>query len=475
MAKQSKGKGRGKSRDKLPEPPFGRSKIPQPRGKPLLVVNDSSHRPIQSDDPSDALGWDAGTERYYRIRSDPREYLGRDLQKAITRFREFAAGASDKTAWGRMNRPQNPRHKIAGWAEPINADAGVLNPIIAVEYDFTDPELLAQVRAWILRDPRESARRLNIPELARLSSLPDPGPSAPISSLYDAYKSKRKRPTEKELVATKRYWDYFIENVAPAKLVRDVSPERVKTWADAAYAPYHDGGSAKMVRHRIEYVRRILRYAATQGIDRFECERVLSEIRKVELPNCSAPDPRPISREDFEALLEVADERWKAMLLTALNLCYYGCDLRTLPRSAIRDNGTVIFERAKTKTARVGVLWQRTRDALAAYEEAEPHESDFVFISDAGAPYSDQGLRHGFQRLRVRADVKAELAHIRDGAYTAAIEGGADVLHAQILAGHKTGVKDNYIRRNPKMVADACQAIERHYFPEPRTEEAPKR
>ena len=56
---------------------------------------------------------------------------------------------------------------------------------------------------------------------------------------------------------------------------------------------------------------------------------------------------------------------------------------------------------------------------------------------------------------------------IRDGAYTAAIEAGADLTQAKLLAGHKVGMLDHYIRRNPKMVADCCSAIEAHYFPEP--------
>jgi len=34
-----------------------------------------------------------------------------------------------------------------------------------------------------------------------------------------------------------------------------------------------------------------------------------------------------------------------------------------------------------------------------------------------------------------------------------------------MLLGHKTGIRDNYLKRKPSMVADAVAAIERHYFP----------
>lgn len=46
----------------------------------------------------------------------------------------------------------------------------------------------------------------------------------------------------------------------------------------------------------------------------------------------------------------------------------------------------------------------------------------------------------------------------------AAIEGGADITKARLLAGHKVGISDHYIKRNPKMVEDVCIAIEKHYF-----------
>jgi len=55
---------------------------------------------------------------------------------------------------------------------------------------------------------------------------------------------------------------------------------------------------------------------------------------------------------------------------------------------------------------------------------------------------------------------------IRVEAYTAAVESGADITLAKLLGGHATGMPDYYVRRNPKMVADVCKAIEKHYFRE---------
>ena len=98
---------------------------------------------------------------------------------------------------------------------------------------------------------------------------------------------------------------------------------------------------------------------------------------------------------------------------------------------------------------------------------SDPHEGESVVITQYGTPYTAEGLRTSFRLLRGRAGVDRgiELAQVRDGAYSAAIEGGASETIAKILAGHKiSGMSDAYIKRNPKMVAEACEAIEQHYF-----------
>ena len=54
---------------------------------------------------------------------------------------------------------------------------------------------------------------------------------------------------------------------------------------------------------------------------------------------------------------------------------------------------------------------------------------------------------------------------IRDGSYTAAIQGTESEKQAKIIAGHKfRGETDAYVKRNPHMVAEACRAIEDFYF-----------
>lgn len=154
------------------------------------------------------------------------------------------------------------------------------------------------------------------------------------------------------------------------------------------------------------------------------------------------------------------------MLLTSLNLAMYPVDLARLRWLDIDlDRGVYHSLRGKTKVARAGVLWQRTIDALK--EVARSPDDDYVFHKSSGHPHTDTTIRKWFWALRADAGVAktVQLADCRDGAFTEAASGeGVDFRHAQVLAGHRSGISDAYVRRAPKMVTKACEAVERAYF-----------
>jgi integrase len=436
-----------------------RLKVPQQRGKPLQVVTDPDGNPVMSG--PHFLAYHVPSGRYYVGRSDPRAYLGTDLSVAVWRFRGYCSRQTGETVPVETHVVPSAA-ALAGQDMPSAARYSLRAGKIVETVEIPESVYWARVREDLLKRAPLVAEKTGIPEVARLAQLPKPSPSVPLSAIYDLYCSRRKKPCQDETRKVKQYWDAFVLKCG-ARTVSDITADAVKEWADAAYY-----GSPKTIRHRLEYPRRLFAYAVKMGIDKAECERVLCEIHKIELPESNGTDPRPISKEHFDALLDGANVEWKAILLTALNCCYYGVDVRTLPVSAADlSKGTVVFDRGKTRTARVAVLWDRTVKAIRAYQAAEPHNAPTLFITQYGSPYSEDGLRSSFRYLRrdLKLPESIEFAHLRDGAYTAAIAGGANPTTAQILAGHRTGIKDAYIRRNPRMVADACKAIEAFYFP----------
>ena len=444
------------------EPP--RIKVPQKGTKPLLVVTDDDGQPVMT--LPHYLAWHKATGTFYVGGSEPRAYLKtRDRLEAIYRFRDWMAEFAGESV--EYDQTWHPTGKAKDVLEQLTRKK---RDKVVLRKEFPEAEAWSFVRREILKSPTVAAEKLGIPEIARLSALPKPQPSVACAVALDAYLAKRKQPKPEEIKKVKRYWRDFVSAVAPAQTLKDIDVDALSRWEDVAYAKYEDSGSPKTLAHRFEYVQRVLNYAIKKGIDVAECERLVAEIVsvKTELPDLRNPNPSPISPDDFHTLLEASDAKWTAILLIALNLCYYPVDVRRLPKAAINPKtGVVIFDREKTgQTTRVGILWKRTREAIRAYLESSGHAAETVFITQYSKPYTAQGLRNAFRFLRDKTDLAdIELAHVRDGAYTAAIEGGASETIAKILAGHSiSGMSDAYIKRNPRMVAEAVEAIEKHYF-----------
>jgi integrase len=76
-------------------------------------------------------------------------------------------------------------------------------------------------------------------------------------------------------------------------------------------------------------------------------------------------------------------------------------------------------------------------------------------------------------RFRTLAD-NAGVSHVtasmlRDGAATAAASANVNEKLCALLLGHRSGISDHYVKRNPQMVAPACQAVYNRYFQKPLT------
>lgn len=180
-------------------------------------------------------------------------------------------------------------------------------------------------------------------------------------------------------------------------------------------------------------------------------------------------NPNPISQSDLEAILKASEKhpRHYAAWLLMLNCALYPSEAVALNWGEIDlDKKTLVTDRGKTTVVRIAVLWDRTVDALEKIKPADASEATPVFMSRRGTRLSVATLRENFRDTRKAAAVSAKVKgeSLRDGAQTAAIEGGAAHETVKLLAGHSTGISDFYVRRKPSMVADACREIERYYF-----------
>ena len=487
------------------EPP--RKRIPQQNSKPILVVADDDDLPAM--DGRYYLAWHKPTGMFYVGGTgepwNKTNLKTRDRLIAIFRFRDWVRQQSpdavtlvDRQPPTLDGKPLEYNDATESYVLPPEALPGGGGTITIDCGDWASTERISVRSVDFWRTVREAV--LSDPETFRKETglrVTDerPRPSAALSRILDLYlngtvdeqdegagvgrakKAKGDTITPDERRKVIRYWNFFVGCMPAAKTVADVDAEALTRFEDAVWE-IMDDGSPKTAHHYFEYPMRLLRYARGKNLDPDECSRVREAMQsgKADLPPASSMDSHPIPADAFHQLLDAADLKWKAILLTALNLCYYGCDIRRLRKDAIDwDKGWVVFDRIKAAkgdrkpVARVGVLWDRTKQALIDYLESSGHQAEQVFITQYGKPYTAQGLRTAFRFLRedkAGLGKEVELAHIRDGAYTAAVQGGAAEIHCKILAGHKVaGMSDAYIKRNPAMVADATDSIEAHYFP----------
>lgn len=459
-----------------------RSKPSKPRGRPPRYVVGEDGKPI--------IGLSLSSQgRYYATHSKPRATFGRDFNEALSRFRAWEAKQSaDAFIPIRDNRSQS-RHPVqlpvAVSKGPVYVPGEIPGRFRAIPEALADKlrsvsepglytlvaddSFYARCRQLILDEPTKFGERVGIPAIGYLQDLPKPDPPAKLSDCIKEYEGKRRKPSADEMRKVRQAWKLFETCVKPAKNLQDVTTTEFNRWIDRVFLEYEDGdGSPKTVHHRLKRVFTVLNYCKTSGIDQRNCDRLVSSIRAVELPDLNHEDPNPITRDEFHGLLAAAKgTMWESMLVVMLNLCYYPIDIRTLTTNAINlDTGVVIFQRAKKNTTRVGILWERARVLLRQWMDSHI-TTEYVYLSNYGTPFAAQGLRNSFRRLRKKSGFGPDVTmdRIRDGAYTAAIQGTGSEKQAKIIAGHRfSGETDAYVKRDPRMVIEACRAIEKFYF-----------
>lgn len=316
------------------------------------------------------------------------------------------------------------------------------------------------VRQLILKSPEYVAKMTGIEQLAYLGSIQKPDDSPTLEEVGTLYFTKAKI-TGSWRTKSKLFWTQFGDDVA-VRTLRDISQESMIAYRDHVLEKSDNPTYAK---HRFGCIKTILRFPRTHGKWALDCDRALAFAAVLVPPESVAMNPRPISRDHFAKLLEEAKDNsaLQAILLLALNACMYGKEVSDVRwRDLDLVNATLVMHRQKTKVPRVAVLWQRTAQAL----EKMPRVSDCPFLTaTTKQPHNANTINKLFRTLKRSLGLEVDFNHLRDGAFTAAIGGqGVQWQHAQVLAGHRTGMADAYVLRNPRLVADACKAIEAAYF-----------
>lgn len=332
-----------------------------------------------------------------------------------------------------------------------------------VQQRVTEESFWNHVRDQLLDHPEKAAERTGIPELVRLAELPKREPSPTLKRLGDLYAQKT-TISDQERRESVQWWEEFRMFLEPMNIrtLRELTAEAVAAWGDHILSIVESGKSRTYARHRFGKVKTIVNFARTRRLSPKDCRHALDCMAVLVPPRPPEKNPKPISRLDLHAMLEHADDRLTAAILCGINLCLAPKEIVALKWEELDlEAHTFVAARNKTGVRRVGTVWSRTVESL----QKLPRLTPAVFTSAQGTELSVWTLRDDWRQTRKRAGVDAELSSLRDGAYTAAIEAGATSDQAALLAGHAfPGARDNYVRRNPRMASEVCDAIERIYF-----------
>lgn len=431
--------------------------------------------------------------RFYAARQ-PSKTFGKDPAEAIFRYKQWIAkdgkenvrlleavnldwepewlGKRDPTAEeieGAYAWLQQVDQRLNEQPDTIRTDDGGSVSVIEVDSAL----YWAKVRDDLLRDPREFARKVGVPEIGYLERLKPPPPPLSLveaGRLYLTEKQPEMHPKHWENVSA--YWSEFCELVGVKtleELSRDVFAKyagMIKARRLKKSAKTNKTRGQSWVRARFSTVATIIKYA-------FEAQKITPELyaalrqawlQPLALPKQPKGKAITIKPAEFAEMLKAADDFMKALLLVGVNAAFYPVDFGRLEWEHVDlEHGTLSLRREKMDSGgcqgvtRHAVLWKATIDALLAIQS----ENSFVFVSKGGGPIAPATVWERFKTLCRKAGIKRKLRpeDLRNTAGTIASR-QAPSMQYKVLMGHVLrGGVSGYVEDNPFYVADACKAI----------------
>ena len=197
------------------------------------------------------------------------------------------------------------------------------------------------------------------------------------------------------------------------------------------------------------------------------------QIRLVPPKQTTKQTAQQISKDDFQKLFNATNNiKYKLILLLGLNCAMKSTDICDIQLSNIDfDKKTLIKHRHKTSIVRAAVLWDITLEHINHYISDKNFQSDYLITKDIGLKRSEAFKPHSINefftelRRKTKIDVSVKFEQLRDSVKTVAVNEKPELLKAtDIIMGHKGGIGNQYLERQPKMVKEICQIVYDYYF-----------
>ena len=252
----------------------------------------------------------------------------------------------------------------------------------------------AHVRDQILNPEtrKDFATKLGILEIAYLNKLRPNEESLKLSAIASIFANRKKKTSKEYNAHVLRAWKRFTKTVGVER-ISEITSDHMSNYHDTVYHIHDENGySSAYLKNEFGAVSSIINNAFKKGKDTEELQRVLTLCKMLERPKKKGTDPHPISKKDFHKLYDVADVKFKAILLVMLNACMKSKEISQLDKCEVdMKKGVIVTDRQKTEVVRVCVLWQRTIDAIRQYQKESPHKAKSLFATAKKKPYVDGG------------------------------------------------------------------------------------
>ncbi|MDM8006905.1 MAG: tyrosine-type recombinase/integrase [Phycisphaerae bacterium] len=431
--------------------------------------------------------------RFYAA-SHPSKTFGKDPAEAIFRYKQWLATEGKEVVrileavdldwepeWlGKREPKPEELEEAYNWLEQVDGRVKDKPETIrtdehgSVSLIEVDSALYwTKVRDDLLRDPKEFARKVGVPEIGYLERLKPPPPPLSLveaGRLYLTEKQAEMHPKHWENVST--YWKEFCDLVG-VETLDDLNRDAFAKYASIVKAKRLEKSTKtnkargqSWVRARFSTVATVVKYA-------FEAQKISPELytglrqawlQPLALPKQPKGKAITIKPAEFAEMLKAADDFMKALLLVGVNAAFYPVDFKRLEWEHVDlEHGTLSLRREKMDSGSVqgvtrhAVLWKATVDALTGIQSENP----FVFAVKGGGPIAPATLWERFRTLCKKAKVKRKLRpeDLRNTAGTIASR-QAPSMQYKVLMGHVLRGEDSgYVEDNPFYVSDACKAI----------------
>jgi integrase len=310
-------------------------------------------------------------------------------------------------------------------------------------------------------NPKRVAELTGLPTLQWFKSYHAPEDLPTLKEIKANWKTHAKCASGQVKKVT-RAWEDF-EKTTGIKGVDEITAAIAVKFQDDVHGR---GLAGKQQQHIFTGIRRMLSFARSRAMAVDAMTKALGYL-KLMAPSESTKniDPQPISVADWKALLEVATGEDRAMLLMMLNAALYAGEVTRVAWDEIKDNTFVSRRKKKGEFIRCATLWPETVEALNALDRSGPNVFTALGGRSKGNRLKKDGAFNRFRALRKAAKLpNVQASHLRDGAYSAAVAANITLPLCQLLAGHATGMSDNYVLGSPEMVAPACEAVRKKYM-----------